>query len=192
MNEKEIEAYLTNRGLTPEWITDSEHGVSYPQVHFGRLGIRFVQSYIACGSVGVTTHFPQERVEKAVNLLEKAASLHAPVFIYSLKPSLRTGRMEGDLPHEGYPYPMNELEDYADVLEYNPRKMRLEELTLGGRIRYARLAKGISAQQLAEASGVREEDVAQWETGALMPDIASQQLAAVLGALDMDPDDLDG
>ena len=187
MNAKEIEAYLISRGFKPEWITDSEHGASYTQVRLGRLAVRFVQSYIACGSVGVTTHIPEERVEKTVELLTKAASLRAPVFVYSLKPSPRTGRMEGDLPREGYAYPISELEDYADVLEYSPRAMRVEELTLSGRLRYARLAKGMSEQQLAEAVGVRPEDIQNWETGAALPDSYLQQVAVIL---DMDPEDL--
>ncbi len=189
MNAKEIEAYLLNRGLTSEWATDDEQGVSYTKVRLGRLAVRFIQSYIACGSVGVTTHFPEKQVEKVVNLLTKAALLRAPVFVYSLKPSPRTGRIEGDLPREReeYTYPMNELEDYVDALEYNPRIMRVEELTLNGRLRYARLAKGMSEQQLAEAVGVRVEDVSHWETGAVPPNTDLREIAAVL---DVDPSDV--
>lgn len=186
MNAKEIEAYLIDQGFSPDWVTDSEHGVSFPYVRIGRLGVRFVQSYIACGSVGVTTHIPEERVGKAVDLLKKAASLRAPVFVYSLKPSPRSGLMEGDLPREGYAYPVNELEDYADVLEYSPRAICVEELTLSGRLRYARLAKGMSEEQMAEAAGVQTEDVRNWETGTALPDTYLRQLAAIL---DMDPAD---
>ncbi len=184
MNANEIEAYLINRGLTPEWVTDDEQGAFYTKVRLGRLAVRFIQSYIACGSVGVTTHFPEEQVKKVVDLLAKAALLRAPVFVYNSNPSPRTGRIEGDLPREEYAYPMNELEDYADVLEYNPRAMRIEELSLSGRLKYARLAKGMSEQQLAETVGVCVEDVSHWESGAVP---LNADLHTIATMLDMDP-----
>jgi transcriptional regulator with XRE-family HTH domain len=50
---------------------------------------------------------------------------------------------------------------------------------LDGRLSYARLAKEMSEQQMAEAIGVRPEDIKNWER-ATLPEIYLQQLAAIL------------
>lgn len=128
MNANEIEAYLISRGYSPIWEKDDDHDVAYTSVHIGGFGVRFLQSYVACGSVGVTAHIPDEQVEKLVALLEKAAQMRNPVFLYSTKPSLRTGRMAGDILSPG-DHAVNELEDYTDVREYDADSILVEGYT---------------------------------------------------------------
>jgi hypothetical protein len=78
--------------------------------------------------VGVTAHIPDNQVTKIVALLEKAATMRNPVFLYSTKPSPRTGRMAGDLLSSG-DHTVSELEDYADVQEYDADTMFVEGYT---------------------------------------------------------------
>ena len=51
-----------------------------------------------------------------------------------------------------------------------------------------RQAKGMKQWQLAEAIGVKQESVAQWETGKTSPKF--ERLAAIADALDCTIDDL--
>ena len=125
MNANEIEAYLTTRGYSPVWEKDDDHDMAYISALIGGFGVRFLQSYVACGSVGITSHIPDEQMKKVVTLLEKAAQMRKPVFLYSTKPSQRTGRMAGDILSLGV-YTVSELEDYADVQEYDAGTMLVE------------------------------------------------------------------
>ncbi len=128
MNAHEIEAYLITRGYLPVWEKDDDHDVVYTSVQIGKFDVRFLQSYVACGSVGVTAHIPDDQVKKVVGLLEEAAMMRNPVFLYSTKPSPRTGRVTGDILSSG-DHTMSELGDYADVQEYDADMMLVEGYT---------------------------------------------------------------
>lgn len=59
---------------------------------------------------------------------------------------------------------------------------------IGGRIRAARLAKGLSQEQLGERLGVSFQAVSSWETGKFIPD--AEHLPALSRALDLSLDAL--
>lgn len=64
--------------------------------------------------------------------------------------------------------------------------MRKEEVEIS--IRGARLLKGYTQQQLADAIGVKQESISQWETGKYIPNM--RQLALMAKELDCSLDDL--
>lgn len=52
----------------------------------------------------------------------------------------------------------------------------------GNRLNKIRLERGLTAQQLAKAAGVWPGQVYRWESGAMVPDVASRdRLAEALG-----------
>ena len=60
--------------------------------------------------------------------------------------------------------------------------------TIGKRIREARLAKGLTREQLGEKLGVSFQAVSTWETGKFIPD--SQHLPQLAKVLDLSLDGL--